>query len=532
MALSRRGLLAAGAALPAAPLLARPALAQPAGSRVLRLIHGSDLASVDPIWTTAAATSEFGMNVFDQLLAVDSAYAVRPQMAEGWQVEDDGRTYVFTLREGLRFHDGEPVRSADCIASIARWASRDGFGQTIAAVTDRMRAIDDRRFAIHLKRRFPLLLDALAKPNSSQCYIMPERLARQPATTALNEAVGSGPFRFLRDEWISGAQVNFARFDQYVPRQEAPDGLAGGRVAKIDRMEWRIIADAGTALSAMLAGEHDYWDSPLPDQFALLRRNARLALQPRLTAGIYYTIVMNHLHPPFDNPAIRQAVAMAVNQADFMDAASGGQPGISGYCASFYTCGTAFATEAGGAVLQQRSLERGRAALRAAGYQGEKVVLLAAADPPAIGAIGQVTNDLLTRLGFNVEFVATDYASMTQRRVSREPVSRGGWSVFNSTFGAVGLTNPAVNILMRGAGEKGWFGWAQDEALEAARAAWFDAADPEERLRLATAVQERAFATLPYIPLGYTVQPHVWRSSLQGVFPAPIAVYWNIEKTA
>jgi peptide/nickel transport system substrate-binding protein len=355
---------------------AKPAWAQRTGrpSTTLRMIHGSNLASFDPIWTTAPATNDFAMMVYDQLVAVDENYIARPQMAEGWAVEDGGRGVVFTLRQGLFFHDGEPVRSGDCIASIARWSVRDSFGQIVAGFTDSMEAIDDRSFRIRLRRPFPLLPDAIGKANSSQCVMMPKRFAETDPMLQIAEPIGSGPYRFLKDEWAPGAFAAFARFDKYAPRQEPVSGLAGGRAPKIDRMEWSFTADAATALAAMQAGEQDYWDSPVPDLIPVIRGNPDLVVKTRGVAGIYYALVMNHLHPPFDNPATRQALAMAIDQDDFVRAASGDQPDSAGHCASFYMCGTRYASDAGGGVLSERSVDKARTALKASGYAGEKTV--------------------------------------------------------------------------------------------------------------------------------------------------------------
>src|SRR5471032_2367870 len=121
-----------------------------------------------------------------------------------------------------------------------------------------MTVIDDRRFRIRLKRAFPLLPAALGKSNSSQCFIMPERAAKTDPMMAVTESIGSGPYRFLKDEWVTGAHVAWAKFDGYIPRPEPVSGIAGGRIAAVDRVEWSIIADATTALAALQQGELDY----------------------------------------------------------------------------------------------------------------------------------------------------------------------------------------------------------------------------------------------------------------------------------
>jgi peptide/nickel transport system substrate-binding protein len=510
--------------------LSRPASSSTA-TKTLRIIHAADLQSLDPVWTTAPPTKDYAFLTYDQLIAVDADFVPRPQMAEGWAVEDDGRSYVLGLREGLTFHDGEPVRSADCIASIHRWAARDGFGQALARVIETMEAIDDRRFRIRLKRPFPLLTSAIGKSNSSQCFIMPERVARTDPMKQITESIGSGPYRFLKDEWVTGSHAAWAKFDGYRPRREPVSGIAGGRIPAADRVEWSIISDAATAYAALQAGEFDYWDSPTADLVAALKSSPNIVVEVRNTSGSYSMLQFNHLQPPFNNPAVRQAVAMAIDQTVFLQAVVS-DPTMMRTCHSFFACGTPYGTEIGADVLKVKDRAKAKAALDAAGYSGEKVVILAVTDSPVLAAMSQVLDDLLRRLGMNVEFVATSFATLAQRRVSKEPVDKGGWSLFITSWTGTDILNPAVNQMLRGGGASGWFGWAEDKTLEDLKIKWFDASDPQEQARLASEIQVEAFKSLPYVPLGSAVSHVAYSKTLVGVFPCPVAAYWNISKSA
>jgi peptide/nickel transport system substrate-binding protein len=526
--LTRRGLLGgAAAAAMSAGSTRRARSASP--PTTLRIIHASDLQSLDPIWTTAPPTKDYAFLTFDQLIAVDADFVPRPQMAEGWNVEDNGRSVVIGLRDGLKFHDGVPVRSADCIASIARWSARDGFGQGLRHVTDTMEVIDDRRFRIRLKQPFPLLPAAIGKSSSSQCFIMPERMAKTDPMRQVTEWIGSGPYRFLRDEWVAGSRVAWARFDGYLPRPEPVSGIAGGRVPAVDRVEWTILGDAATAYAALQNGELDFWDSPASDLIPAIQARPNLVVRVRNSSGSYQMLQFNHLQRPFNDPAIRQAVAMAVDQQVFLQAAVA-RPEMIRVCESYFACGTAYGTDVGAEVLQVRSIERAGAALQAAGYAGEKVVILGVAESPVLFAMAQVADDMLRKMGMNSELVTTDFASMAQRRTNREPVEKGGWSIFITAWTGSDILNPAVNQMLRGAGTGGWFGWPTNEPLEALRNEWFVTADPEEQARIAARIQIEGFRTLPYIPLGSTVSYVAYSKALTGVFDAPVNAYWNIGK--
>jgi peptide/nickel transport system substrate-binding protein len=519
----RRHLLAAGAAL------AAPAQAQPAGARSLRVIPQANLTSLDPVWTTAVVTRNHGFLVYDQLCAQDAKGVIRPQMAEGWVEEADGLSLTFTLREGLFFHDGTPVRAADCVASVDRWRRRDPFAQVLWPQVAAVEALDDRRLRFRLHSRVPLLLLALGQ-TQFPLFIMPERIARTDAFQQIRDPIGSGPFRFLADEWNPGQRAVWAKFDRYAPRPEPVDGLAGGRVPRLDRVEWTVISDPATAASAMTTGEQDYWEYPLHDLLGLLRRSRDLVVQQRLLEGTYGILRFNQLQPPFNNPAIRRAIAMAVDQRDYLRAVAGDDTKGWGVCEGVFTCDTPMANENGSAILKTHSIDRARAALKDAGYAGEKVVLLAPGDYPQINALSLVTADTLRRLGMNLELISTDWGSLVQRRVSKEPVEKGGWSVIHTTSSGQSLALPVFHLFLRANGANAWFGWPEDAEIERLRAAWVAAPDEGAQQRIAAELNARAMQVLPYVPLGYYWQPSAWRRNLSGVFAAPATVYWNIAK--
>ena len=181
----RRQLFSGAAGVAVASSLPRFAIAQRGNARTLRFIAQSDLAVIDPIITTAYISRNHAYLVWDTLYGMDENFRAQPQMVQGHTVEDDGKRITMVLRSGLTFHDGEPVRAADAVASIRRWAARDALGQVLFASLDDLSATDDRTFVFRLKKPFPLLFEALAKPSTPVCFIMPERLARTDPGTAI-----------------------------------------------------------------------------------------------------------------------------------------------------------------------------------------------------------------------------------------------------------------------------------------------------------------------------------------------------------
>jgi peptide/nickel transport system substrate-binding protein len=526
----RRRTLLAGTAAGAGLLAAPAARAQSARERTLRFVPQANLTSLDPIWTTAAVTENHGWTVFDTLYGMTEDLRVQPQMAEGHTVSDDGRTWQIRLREGLRFHDGEPVRAQDCAASLARWSRRDTFGQSLGAVVDAWEAADDRTIRIRLKSPFPLLVDALAKPAAVVPFIMPERLARTDPFQQVTEMVGSGPYRFLANEYVSGSRAAYAKFDGYVPRQEAPSRTAGGKVARFERIEWSIIPDSATAAAAMQSGEIDWWEQINADLGPVLRRARGVTVEIANTLGYIGFARFNCLHPPFDKPAVRRALLGAINQEDYVRAVTANDPDAWRTCHSMWPCGTPYGVAPPGNPLSgPRDLDRVRAALRAGGYAGEKVVIINPTDFPTIGPFGQITADLLKRLGMNVELQEMDWGSLVQRRASKEPPERGGWNIFHTWWPGISIINPAVNATLRGQGDRGWFGWYGNPRVEELAGQWLLAGTEAEQKRLAEAIQAESFDKAPVLPLGQFFIRTAHRN-LAGVLKGTSPYPWNVRR--
>ncbi len=529
--MNRRDVMKAGAAGAAVAALPRFATAQPAQARVLKMVPQANLTSLDPIWTTANITRDHGHMIYDTLYGMDDQFRPQPQMAAGHTEEDGGRSITITLREGLRFHDGEPVRAQDVALSVQRWMRRNPFGQKLATVTDAVEVVDDRRVRFRLKRPFPLIFAALAQVSNSPCFIMPERMARTDPFQQVREAIGSGPYRFKADEYNSGSLVVYTRNADYVPTPNGPTSLiAGPKIAHFDRVEWHIITDAATAAAALQTGEIDWYEQPPPEIQQLLRRNRNVRIEPIAPLPLTGILRFNHLHPPFDSKALRQALLPAVSQEDFMQAVVGTERANYRTGVGIFTPGTPLANDAAlGPLTGPRSLDRAKELMRAAGYTNQPMRLIGPTDILAPSAMTQVGADLVRRLGFNADIVLTDWGTTVQRRTSREPIDRGGWSMLFTAFSAFDFANPAAHFPLRGNGTGAWFGWPTAPRLEELRDAWFEAPDLAAEQRIAREIQTVAMDELPYIPVGAYMSLTALRSNLTGRVPG-LALYYGIRR--
>jgi peptide/nickel transport system substrate-binding protein len=507
--------------------VALPSRAQ-TSTRILRFVPQGNLNHPDPLVTIAPAARNAGYMIWDTLYGQTLAGDVRPQMLAGQEVSDDGRIWRFTLRENLRFHDGEPVRAVDCVASLRRWGVRRSIGQKILAEMDRIVVLDDRRFEIATKSPFPMLPTLLGR--DTYFFVMPERIATTPPLQQIKEFVGSGPFRFVSDEWQSGVRAVFARNDGYVPRSEPADFLSGGKQVHFDRVEWVILPDPATAMAALQRGEVDWWQRPLPDLVPKLRRTPGVVLSKPDPFGSLLVLRFNHLQPPFNNAALRRALLPAIDQSDFVQAALGNDPTTARTGVGFFTPGLGMDSDEGlTALTGPRDLELARRLVRESGYAGEKVAILAS-DVPEQRAVCEVAHDLFHRLGLNSELISLDQGTLEKRRLSREPVDKGGWSIIAITFDGLGAADPSSHQLLRGNGLDGFFGWPTSPALEVLRDRWFAANDIGAQHAICAQMQRIAFAEVPFVPLGHWLAPAAHRTDLDGVAMAPFPIFWNVRR--
>ena len=527
--IDRRTLLTTSTAV----ALTAPRIAAAQGRRVLKFIPQSDLAVLDPIWTTAYVTRNHGFMVFDTLYGQDSSFKMSPQMVQGHTISPDEKQWTLTLRDGLMFHDGSKVLARDCAESIRRWGKRDSFGQALMAATDEISAPDDKTIVFRLKRPFALLPDALGKTGSSMCAIMPERLAKTDPFTQVTEMVGSGPYRFVANERVPGSLVVYERFEQYQPiTQGTPSFTAGPKIVNFDRVEWHVVPDAATAAAALQSGEVDWWEAPNIDLVPLLKRDRRLTVEIQDPTGLMGCMRPNFLFPPFDNAAFRRALLPAINQNDFMTAAAGTDPSTWYTPTGVFCPKTPMASDVDLNLLTgKHDLDQVKKDILAAGYKGEKVVSLLATDQPTIKAVADVGVALMQSVGINVDDVETDWGTVVQRRVKKTPPEEGGWSVFYTYWSGMDMFNPAVDTSIRGNGAGGWFGWPEFPKLEQLRNAWLQAPDLSGQQQIAREIQQTFFDVLPYYPLGQLLQPTSYEKALTGV-PFGFVLFWNVKRTA
>ena len=523
--ISRRHLMLTAAAAP----LACPAVG--AGSQTLRIMPQAVLNTIDPVWSSAQIVRNMGFMVFETLYGRDENMNPHPQMLEGGLMEDGGKRWTLKLREHQTFHDGTPVLARDCVASLRRWMKRDPSGAALEAWTNELSAPDDRTIQLRLSQPFAHLPELLSK-FVVPAVIMPERIALTDPFKQIPEAVGSGPFRWLADEHILGSRAAFAKYEKYVPRNEKPSWTAGGRQVLVDRVEWHMIPDGGTAVNALLTGEIDWIEIPLPDLLPMLRKAPGIKTGHLDTYGQIMALRLNHLAHPTSELGVRKAIMAAIDQREVMTAIMGGDPANWSAPVGFMATGKKEVDEAGlDNVRGKHGKDEIQAMLDKAGYKGERMVLLHATEHTFFNPASLIVAQQLTKAGMNIDDQPMDWGTVQARRTNRLQLNEGGWSMFPTVTPVPEYTSPLLSSFMRGNGKDAFFGWPTDPEIERIHDAWVLATDPVEQTKLERAYELQAFQSLPFIPLGRYLQSSAWRENVTGILKGPSVVFWNVKKT-
>ncbi|MCC6213160.1 MAG: ABC transporter substrate-binding protein [Burkholderiales bacterium] len=501
------------------------------GAKVLRLVPHSNLAILDPIWTTAYMSRNHGYMIYDTLFGTDEKNQIKPQMVESWTESPDHRLWTFKLRKGLEFHDGKPVTGEDVIASLARWGKRDAMGAALFTFVDRMDAPAPDSFRIFLREACGFVLEAIGKPSSNVPFIMPKRVAETDAFKQIEDYTGSGPYIFKRDEFKPGDKAVYLRNPKYVARKEPPSGSAGGKHVYVDRVEWNLaLRDAQAQVNALQKGEVDILEQPAFEHVATLKADKNLLVYDYSPVPWQYMARFNHLNKPFDNEKVRQAVMAAFAQQPFLQAQVGVKE-LYKTCPSMFICGTPYASSFGTELQSKSNMKKAQELLKASGYDGTPVMLMKPTDLPAINKLPDVAAQLLRQAGFKVDLQAMDWQTLVGRRAKKDPVDKGGWNMFITAWQGPDVWNPIANAALDTRGTaSGWFGWPKDDKIVELRGKFMREIDPAMKKKLSDEIQAEAFRTATHVPLGEFIAPLAARKNVSGFFRQTGNFYWNLKK--
>jgi len=363
----------------------------------------------------------------------------------------------------------------------------------------------------------------LGKPNAPLPVMMPARIAATPADQRIPEPIGSGPFRFLKDQWRPGNAMVLERNPDYLPRNEPPDFLAGGKRVKIDQLTLRVMPDQSTGANALMAGEIDYMQYLPFDMLPLLEKEHSVKMVG--LGGIHQfqgNFRLNHASPPFDNPAVRKVLWKLVDQDATLTAIGVPERYRATSCPSFWMCGTPLSTDAGAAAAKF-DLAAAKAELKASGYNGEPVIILEVA-----GSISQTASRLLVQnmrdVGFAVDQQPRDWPTVLARRAKKD-----GWSMFPVYSNGTDMYSPLTHFYVA-ATCNDFPGWSCDERIPSLLKAFTRAGTAEERKRIATEIQVAAYELTPSVMWGQFTIPAGYRSDLKDLIQSSYPMFWEVDR--
>ena len=497
---------------------------------VLRVVPEADLRVLDPVAVTVNLTRIHGIQIYESLFAWNDKFEPQPMMIESYDKAPNGLSYTFTLRAGLKFHDGSTVTTKDVVASLNRWMKRDAMGRRMAAAGATFEAKDDRVLGLTLKESFGFVEFSLGSGVGQLPIIMREKEAMTDPNSPVTEPIGSGPWKFNKAEWAPGSKTVYDKFADYKPRTEPASGLAGAKLVKVDRMEWIVLPDNTTAANSLIRNEVDMLQQPASDTLPILKQSKDVIIRSAVLLDSQAWIRPNHLFPPFNNVKARQALALAVSQEDFMMAFVGDRERFK-ECYAFFTCGGPFGTEVGSEAYRKPDPARARQLLAESGYKGEKVYMLASNETALSRMMFPVAVEHMKAVGFNVEVMNFDWGATIARWIKKDKPGEGGWNLFPAGSPGAVVFHPIGNFYvdLSCTGTNG-AGWPCDEEGEKLRLKLIAATDPTERKTVLEAFHKRLWEQLPLIPAGQYESVSAWRTNIEGVLKAPTLAYWNISK--
>ena len=503
--------------------------AAPSNATTLNIVMESRVSVLDPVLSTAHQSRNHGYMIYDTLLALDEQGVIRPEMVDNWRVSDDKKTYTFTLRDGLTWHDGAKVTAEDCVASIKRWAQQDRMGRALMKYITDLHADTEKSFSVTLSIQTELILTAFAKPSGIPLFMMPKRVAETPVTVPITDYTGSGPFKFVAAEYKPGVRVVYVKNEAYVPRPEPASGLAGGKVAKVDRVERIEMADQLSAVNALVKHEIDYLETVPFDLLPMVEGLPGVVVERLDTLGYQPVYRFNHLHPPFNNKLVRQAAMYAIGQEAALQTQIG-NPKYYRTCAAVFGCGLPYESSAKSEMVIPSNIEKAKSLLKQSGYNGERVVVLQATDIPLIASMPIVIAQHLREAGFNVDLQAMDFMTVLSRRSNRASVADGGWSLFVTTWHNTEVEDPVRSFTVTANGNDAWAGWPTVPAIVEGTNQFLLAPDEEHRKEIAARLQELVIDEGVVGPLGSVTKPVGYSTAISGILHAPVQVFWNISK--
>ena len=474
--------------------------------------------SLDQHTSSTISTRNVAMNMFEALTTRDENMNPIPELADEVIASEDGMTYTFKLRQGVKFHNGKTMTTEDVVASFDRY-KKVGIDRGILDVVDKWEAPDAHTFIIRMKVAQPTFLENLSS-FSVPIVIVPKENTDAPPMQL--KPVGTGPWEYV--EFVADSHVRLKRFEGYVPNTKYKDidGFGGYKVACVDQVVMRIVTEPGARVAGLETGEfHGAEDVPAKSQ-AALKANRNIVLKPLQNFWVQIA-TPNLSFPPTDNVKVRQAIQAALDMEEIMEAATDGAFRLN---IGFQYPGQAFYTEAGKATYNQKDAAKAKRLLQEGGYKGEKLILMTNKDYSNMYTAALVMSEQLKAVGMNVELLVMDWPASVQKQQN----TTDGWNFFftgygtNTSLGGIAALRfhaPPFNTYKPKDGKV-------DEEFVAAFNAIANGKTLDERKAAFAKAQERVLDQVLALPFGSLTKVQAVRANVENFRPFRIPRMSNV----
>lgn len=504
---------------PAAALLSLPGGAARAQRRGGTLVFAQEAAppTLDMHNSTSIASRNIAMHVFECLVTRDERNAPVAELAEGWEISGDGLAYAFRIREGLRFHNGKELTSADVLASWRRY-QRVGLQRQNLAPVAAMEAADPRTFVVRLRQRQPVFLDTISSFLTPIVIFPAEEEAKEAGRA---ELIGTGPYRFV--EWVPDSHVLLRRFDEYRPDERSPgnNGFAGRKIALADQLRFRFVPEAGARVAGLEAREFQLVEDVPTRAATRLRNNRALQMHP-LRHWWLHGAWVNHAHGPTASLPVRRAIQAALDMEEIMEIATDGayelHPGLQ------YP-GNPYFTDAGKELYNQKNPDLARRLLREANYQNEELVIITNSSFASMQSAAVVVTEQLRAVGMRVRMDVFDWATAIGRR--RERTAWSLWFTGQGTGPAVGPFSALADVVTPQLNQ-----FTPDPVLDGIYQEMLTGETEEARKAAFARFQQRVYENVLFLKFGDLTKIQAARATVRGYVPYRIPRLWNVWNEA
>jgi peptide/nickel transport system substrate-binding protein len=468
--------------------------------------------NLDIMAVPADLVSMIAQHIFEQLFAFDAKYEVKPMLAQSVSVSPDGKTYTIPLRQGVKFHNGQEMTSADVLASLNRWTKVSSRGKIAAQSIESITASDGRTVVLKLKAPFAPLLSFLAFQNTAAA-IYPQAIVDKFGEKMISEYVGTGPYKF--EDWKPDFRIRLVRFPDYAARADAASGFAGKKVAYLDALEFYPVTEVGSRVAGVESGDYQYAMNANKEAYPRLAKNSSLKALI-ISPGQWGWLIFNKKQGPMANETLRQAALAALDMEPILRAAYG-LPEFYQMEPSYYPKGTAWYSTAGAKLYSQKNTAAAKALLAKAGYKGEPIRLVTTKEYEYMYNIALTAAEQWKAVGFNIDLQVFDWATVLDRRGKPEM-----YEVF--VTGHAFVPDPSL-ITILSAQYPGWWDSPEKNALVAKLNA-----TPQQttRKQVWDQLQELIYTQVPVIRIGHEQLFHLATAKLVGMWTSPWPNFWNV----